>query len=1531
MAGPTLKLSVNGSGKDTIDGLNASIEKLKGNLASLKVLKPDLSSLESLTAEFQKFRTSFLEIAQGQKTAFAEMAEAIKGGLGKAAQAARTGAEELDKALAKGGTDGKSGIPAFKAKLMVGAAALEEAAREASAKQSTALFAWQAKLQVGSLAIKEAQEKAADAAASGASAWQAKLQVGSLKIAESMEKAAATEASAQAAWVAKMQTGSLKIAEEIAAAAEREVQALAKAAERIKLAEAAYQAASPRTQLGTTVRARAQLEGGVSTAAVTESLGPTAVNAAKAAASFEELYQKHLNWTNGAKEGVAPVRSLHGAISDLHGGVRGLADGFGQALPIFASIGAFMAGAALSGAFVQTVKMGSEVAHILEVIGSLGGNTASEVQQVKEALLDLGAKGPFGPLEIAGALKTLSLAGLNAKEQLAGIKDVLNFSIASGGGLSPDESAKSLVALGTAFGYTADGFGRVGDVISKAAAISMSDVADFTAAMRTASVVSTLYGVSLENVATQVAELAQIGIRGGAAGTAIRNFYQVISSDTKRVNDALSVLGVSVRNQSGELKGQVKDYVQLIAEIDGALKKYDPKGQADAIAKLTNNRSSKDLVTGLEAYRKAAAERGPDETAQLKQLESFKKQVVESYGFMGIAAANLAVTAKNQMLSVVSSFQTSLVSAFDSVEPTVIVISARLREAFGSEAFRGAIRDLATAVGNFTVTVVEHAQAIKIGVEAWLAYKAVVIGFTVLSQVAVIIRSVTAAVEGLALAQTAVAAAGAASLPWLARAAALLGPLGALLGAAAALWLIFGDNSVKASVTAATASELATNDIIKNLDDQSAALIKKNALMAAGVSVQQAEMLSAQEAAKEKIAMQREAERGVLAEKVLHEQTARDYYASLPAAATPGYRRDRVGGGLLKAPDPKELESALAALQDFDARTAEATTRMENSITRFQQLSKENADRIAAAMKAALPQAGGKPFVIPTTETPGSQAASLKTQFDERNKTIKEQFTFEQQLEDARHKKQLVGDTLYALETEDIAKRQYDAQTALLEEYRAKVTPLLAQMRTAGKGAKADTRETGLEEMLKQLDQELDKRTKLAKINDVGTGNVAARATEAALAALESGVNLQQKLLDTKLAYDALLPEEQAFMTARNTEAEKYLTLTQKAQQLLKDAQRDLGGLPENSPLAAQLQAKIKDLEAQLAAITKARDTQADRAGAIAASGVVPAWKKNLDEWANATRSMQRYWDETVQGTIDKGRTIWDNFVKTGKLSFGSIVDFVRDQMSKAVYEQMIAPYFASLGKSIANLTLGKRPGGDLKGGPDTAAKGEDWGTTMRNKAIEVWDSVSVAVSPLIDTFKNFGSGLWTLLQELISWGQTLLTSQGGGSGGGVLGAIMGLFGGGSSYGGFAAGSTDAGGISTPQAGFAKGDVFGEPTMFRFAMGGGFGHGVMGEAGPEAVMPLKRGSNGSLGVVNHAGGGGGGSPVKVIINAPPGVTVRQEESSDSDGHKLELWLDMAEKRSVAAVSKSIGTGGGQVASALKGRGVNLNANLARRS
>jgi hypothetical protein len=135
--------------------------------------------------------------------------------------------------------------------------------------------------------------------------------------------------------------------------------------------------------------------------------------------------------------------------------------------------------------------------------------------------------------------------------------------------------------------------------------------------------------------------------------------------------------------------------------------------------------------------------------------------------------------------------------------------------------------------------------------------------------------------------------------------------------------------------------------------------------------------------------------------------------------------------------------------------------------------------------------------------------------------------------------------------------------------------------------------------------------------------------------------------------------------------------------------------------------------------------------------------------------------------------------------------------------------------------------------------------------------------------FKAFADAVVNALNSIISklLDKTLTNALGGGSGGGdFLSKLLDSAGGGGSW---SASTAPLVGSATPFEVSAKGNMFGvaqrfanggtftnsivtSPTLFRFANGAKMGE--MGEAGPEAVVPLKRGANGSLGVQVHGGG-----------------------------------------------------------------------------
>lgn len=140
------------------------------------------------------------------------------------------------------------------------------------------------------------------------------------------------------------------------------------------------------------------------------------------------------------------------------------------------------------------------------------------------------------------------------------------------------------------------------------------------------------------------------------------------------------------------------------------------------------------------------------------------------------------------------------------------------------------------------------------------------------------------------------------------------------------------------------------------------------------------------------------------------------------------------------------------------------------------------------------------------------------------------------------------------------------------------------------------------------------------------------------------------------------------------------------------------------------------------------------------------------------------------------------------------------------------------------------------------------------------------------------------LLNDVINALFEVNSASGGGGGGfwsSVWGAISGIFGGGGKASGgdpWAGMRLAKGGVLPNVSGYSN-QVVTSPTMFAFASGTG----LMGEAGPEAVMPLTRMNNGDLGVSfsGMSGAANNNQPVPVNINV-------RVDGANGDKHVIDL-------------------------------------------
>ena len=133
-------------------------------------------------------------------------------------------------------------------------------------------------------------------------------------------------------------------------------------------------------------------------------------------------------------------------------------------------------------------------------------------------------------------------------------------------------------------------------------------------------------------------------------------------------------------------------------------------------------------------------------------------------------------------------------------------------------------------------------------------------------------------------------------------------------------------------------------------------------------------------------------------------------------------------------------------------------------------------------------------------------------------------------------------------------------------------------------------------------------------------------------------------------------------------------------------------------------------------------------------------------------------------------------------------------------------------------------------------------GEAFSESFMDTITGASTAREALASFFRNVGNYFLDLAGKIIAKLieiavlESLTSVFGGGTSGGGSGFLGRLFG------------FKDGGVVKGIEPFAKGGIVDKPTLFKYADGGSGRFGLMGEAGSEAIMPLRRGRNGKLGV-----------------------------------------------------------------------------------
>jgi TP901 family phage tail tape measure protein len=198
-----------------------------------------------------------------------------------------------------------------------------------------------------------------------------------------------------------------------------------------------------------------------------------------------------------------------------------------------------------------------------------------DFQQLYEQAKELGRTTSFTAGEVAGGQAELGRAGFKPDEILKATSAVLDLSRATKTDL-PQASQIAADSL-RSFRLEAAQMPRVADVLTSTANNSSQGLTDLFEALKTVAPVAADLGATIEDTAAAIGVLANNGIKGTLAGTALKRAYlNLANPDIRKKLQQLT--GVSATDSAGNLR----PLATVIAEI-GAATKSLPNAQRVAI------------------------------------------------------------------------------------------------------------------------------------------------------------------------------------------------------------------------------------------------------------------------------------------------------------------------------------------------------------------------------------------------------------------------------------------------------------------------------------------------------------------------------------------------------------------------------------------------------------------------------------------------------------------------------------------------------------------------------------------------------------------------------------------------------------------------------------------------------------------------------------------------------------------------------------------------------------------------------------
>ena len=273
----------------------------------------------------------------------------------------------------------------------------------------------------------------------------------------------------------------------------------------------------------------------------------------------------------------------------------------------------------------QTIEVGKAFDSSMSNVAALSGATAEDLQMLRDTAKEFGSTTKFSASEAADALGYMALAGWDAKTSADALGGVLDLAAASGMDLA---AASDMVTdYMSAFGMEAQKSGYFADVMAYAQANANTNVTQLGEAFKNSAANMNAAGQDIETVTSLLAMMANQGLKGSEAGTALTAVMRDMTS--KMDEGAIAIGDASVQVMDAE--GNYRDLTDILRDVEAAT---NGMGDAEKAAALSSTFTA-DSIKGLNLMLNA----GIDEAA------NFEDELRKSDG----AASDMAKTMNDNL------------------------------------------------------------------------------------------------------------------------------------------------------------------------------------------------------------------------------------------------------------------------------------------------------------------------------------------------------------------------------------------------------------------------------------------------------------------------------------------------------------------------------------------------------------------------------------------------------------------------------------------------------------------------------------------------------------------------------------------------------------------------------------------------------------------------------------------------------------------------------------------------------------------